>query len=149
MPECHRCEVAIEIANGVYRGTPFKETPCARCKLSTEPKHNGRSHVSRDSSGAVEAEESMQVDATMNGDGRPPDERLEQFADFLRQLIRLPPIARDILVFRLAYPDRPLREIAVQHHITVQAAHSRLKRTLAQWPELQAVVRMRTYKGGF
>ena len=135
MPECHSCPHSTDPK---LRDKPWAETPCATCRLSDEPSHKGETSVSRDSSDAVMAEEILQV-------AEPEREQVNILADFIRQFMTLPSTTRDIAAFRFIYPDRPLSEIAKRYSITVQAAHSRLKRALEKCPVLDTVISMRTY----
>jgi len=123
-------------------GLPWEETPCSTCKLSDDPSHKGKSHVSRDWSEAVEAEEAMQPQemALM-------DSRIEKLAGFIDQFMSLPAITRDIVAFRFSQPDKPLNVVASRHKITVQAVHSRLKKALKRFPVLGEVIQMRTTGG--
>ena len=144
MSECHKCRVARDIEAGRYRNVDFVDTPCAQCRLSGELTHKGRSHVSRDSSDAVSATEAIEADR--RDEYEQLDGRLEAFAGFLNQFMALPPVTRDIVARRFTHPNRPLNQVARQYGITVQAAHSRLKRALDRWPVLRTVIEMRTYR---
>ena len=139
MPNCHACLTHKEIVKGVYRHTPFNEIPCARCTLADDPSHKGRSHVSRDASDAVVVDESTQEMPI-----RDIDPQLEKLADFVMQFMALPSVTRDVVAFRFVHPDKPLKDVAAQHNITMQAAHSRLKRALERFPVLSEVITMRT-----
>lgn len=135
MPECHSCQYNQDPS---LKGLPWDKTPCSTCELADDPSHKGKSHVSRDASGAVEAEESLQVE-----DVALMDARIEKLAQFIGHFMGLPAITRDIVAFRFTNPDRPLREVASRYKITTQAAHSRLKKALHRFPVLREVITMK------
>lgn len=143
MPKCYNCPEQANVLTGKYKRLPFKRTPCAKCTLSDEPTHKGRSHVSRDSSDAVAAEEALHALATQPVHDPEDDARMAKLAGFIEAFMSLPMITRDIVAFKLIHPDQPLRTVAAQYLITVQAAHSRLKRALSQSPVLHRVIHMR------
>lgn len=136
MPECHNCK---HFQDPRLIGLPWKNTPCSTCRLADDPSHKGQSHVSRDSSDAVAAEEAMQP----YPDADRTDYRIERLAGFLKQFMTLPACTRDIVAHRFVYPDRPLSDIARRYGITVQATHSRLKKALDRFPVLREVITMR------
>lgn len=151
MSECHNCPVSSDIRAGKYKGVPWEQTPCADCKLSDEPKHKGKSHVYLESSGAVDNDESLRAHREKKSE-QLKRERFDLlypvFQDGLRLLLQLAcdaPESFRIIAFRIVYSTEPLKTVATQLGITVQAAHSRLRRVLAKWPELQRVVPMQTY----
>ena len=117
----------------------FELTPCATCTLS-DSNHKGKSHVSHDSSEAVAAEVSMTEPFAEAGTN---DVRLDLMADFLRQMLSLPAITRDIVATKMVSPEKPLSCLAELHNISVQAVHNRLKRALVRFPVLKQVIKMR------
>lgn len=140
MPECHNCPAYL---NPQYRKMPFEKTPCAKCRLSDEPRHAGKSHVSRDSSDAVEADESIRSLA-VTGDVH--DSLTDAFLMWITEFMRLPPLTRDLVAKRLLFPQVPMRVMARKHGITVQAAHSRIRRALDHAPALKSVLIMQEYR---
>jgi hypothetical protein len=145
MPKCYNCPEHENVVAGKYKRLPWKRTPCAKCTLSDEPTHKGRSHVSRDSSDAVAAEEALHAIVQPE---QMDDARIEKLTGFINAFMSLSTPTRDIVAFKLVHPDKPLRAIAVQCTITVQAAHSRLRRALSDLPVLARVIRMRRNKKG-
>jgi hypothetical protein len=146
MSECHTCPHSVRIQRGDYKGIPFNRTPCATCSLSDAPSHKGRSHVSRDSSEAVDVIESM---AAYEKAGEASDSaRIADLVEFVARFMGLDALTRDLVAIRFVSPDKPIRDIAKQYCITTQAAHSRIKRALATYPVLRKVIHMRTLAKG-
>jgi hypothetical protein len=143
MPECHKCPHAPAVAAGKFAGVRWDKVPCATCKLTDEPNHKGRSHVSRDSSGAVDAEESRAVPAEYSGSDSFRRCDLEAGLRVLLTILDDAPETGRIILFRISHPMKPLKVIAGELGISVQAAHSRLRRACRKWPELSAVVAYR------
>lgn len=150
MSECHKCQVSMEIANGVYRGTPWEKMPCAKCKLSDEPNHRGCSHVSRDAE--TDAVENIEIRQALehSDEGFSGQEyfRRDALRHGLRQLLHLfqeNAQTAEIVLFRICNPTKKLKIIADRQGITVQAVHSRLKRAREKWPELAAIIPMRSW----
>ena len=134
MPECHECP---EYLNPKWRHVPFDETPCSKCKPSSGSRNHGRSHVQ------------LQEDWEVHQNAK--HVFLEQFSVFqdglrvLLTLIRENPKTAKIIMFRICYPDKPLKIIAEELNISTQAAHSRLKSVRKEWPELAKVIPMKTW----
>jgi hypothetical protein len=129
MGVCSKCEVAVRIANGELKDTPWDKTPCARCALK------------EDSTGTMEFDE-----------GRPPVEEGYKFgkpevadpllpasvlADALRLFLALPRDALDVI--HLRYGGLPYREIAEKLGVGVAAVEIRHKRVIKSIPVLKAL----------
>ena len=37
--QCHRCRHNADVQGGRFKGVPFEETPCARCRLRHDSSH--------------------------------------------------------------------------------------------------------------
>lgn len=124
MPECHTCR------HRPKPGTDWRRSACRRCTLPDTPSHKCRTHVD------IDGHENRDVESLILPEADP---RRQDHADGRRPLrpallkvtaalLAMPPVAREILLFRVARPDAPLREIAARLSITVQAAHDALHR---------------------
>lgn len=143
MPECHTCPHYLDPR---LQSVPWEKTPCSRCTLSSEPRHSGRIHVSRDSSSAVEAEEAFRLHGEACARSTAESFTRAELEDGLRRLLQLlddSPATARIVLFRLCHPTSPLKEIAATLGITTQAVHARLKRIRDRWPELKLIIPMR------
>ncbi len=144
MRGCHSCEHAGAIAAGVYRDTPWEQTPCAECRAGCSS-----------SVGAMCFDEDRSPeDWTDGGDGDDRgDDRGETAADALpvsvmnevvHGLLSLPPELRDTVCLR--FQGVKYREIAALHGVTVSGAEKRHRRALACWPVLRALFAVKAAK---
>ena len=140
MPECHSCPVAIDIANGAYRGIPFEQTPCAKCLLA-EPSNHGRSHISMQAGGDQTLGE---VEAALSAKTSDPEYSISALAEAtkatLSEFIRMDSKSRDIACWRLLHPAQPLRDYATEHGISIQAVHYRIRLTRRKYPLMRQVL---------
>lgn len=158
--ECHRCPYALEVAAGHYAHTPFKKTPCARCKLTESP---GRVKMYDENSGEAELqdvvvrEEAMVMPTVY--DEEHTEERQVPWSYVLAIaafLMRLPPPLRDIICGRMT--GLTYVEIARQQNSTLAAVELRLRRAMNEYPFLatlfpekvknQGVAKGGNWKGG-
>lgn len=153
MPECHSCPTAVEIANGDHITTNWEELPCRECVLSENAKNKHSTHISLQAGDYARNEMGLKMAA---------DQEAGEFAgavffarqdlqDGLRQLLDLlteNPKSATVVLFRICFPERPLREVAEKMGISVQAAHSRLKKVRQGWPDLARVIPMKSWEWG-
>jgi len=148
--ECHKCPVGDAIAAGIYRRTPWDKVPCSKCHPKSGS-HHGRSHVAIFSS-ANPGEAELDVDRVFDFNGDPAvvhdpaaDPVVEGMAFLAKQILALSPRTREIVLDRLAYPDRPLRIVAERIGISTSSAHNRLKKARRNWPALAYAIAMKSW----
>ena len=133
--ECHKCQWAARIKEWEHDGTPFEETPCARCTLNEvsagtlayDEGRRGSEEADRGLTPADEAEAAEEPDA---GDVLP----VSVMADAVRLLLSLPKDALEVI--RLRFGGLPYAEIARLMGKSVDAVEKRHERVLEKNPVL-------------
>ena len=129
--QCHKCPHFDFIERGEYDSKPWKETPCAQCKLGEDTFYS----VPFDEEDPPETisslgSSSVSVPSVVNI----PSDVMGQF---IQGLLVLEPILRDIVAWR--YQGLPYKEIARRQGTSTQLAEMRHKRALRDWPALEAL----------
>ena len=131
--QCHKCPHLESIQRGDYISKPWKETPCARCKLGEDtfysipfdeehPPEFGGMASSPSISSSTSAPSVVNIPSDI-------------MAQFVQGLLVLDPILRDIVAWR--YQGVPYKEIAKRQGTSTQLAEMRHKRALRDWPALE------------
>lgn len=172
--ECHKCPVAEEIAEGLHKNTSYEDSPCATCirgRKDAPLSNKGRSHVSFSDTISV----SLGDDTALRGNARyrasrgltvlpdsldifdPAsfDQEREHENDLtdvvagvsylLKAILSLDPITREIVMDRIAYPERPLSVVGERMKLGRSAVHERLKKAREQWPALCWSIGMKSW----
>lgn len=132
---CHSCPHSEAVLRGEYNSVPWKEIPCASCKLGEDTFYSipfdeekppvpapGFESLSPDNPEQI-TDNQMMPAATL--------------AQFIQGLLSLPPELRDIVAWR--YQKVPYKEIARRQGTSTQLAEMRHKRALREWPALQSL----------
>ncbi|VGO17573.1 hypothetical protein PDESU_06171 [Pontiella desulfatans] len=139
---CHKCPHLDSIQRGDYASTPWKDTPCAKCKLGEDTFYS----VPFDEENPPELGGTTSMSSYSVAGGRDPgsvarcslpDDVLlpaSTFATCLKGLLSLDPELREIVAMR--FLGLSYREIAERQGISVQLAEMRHKRALRDWPAL-------------
>jgi hypothetical protein len=153
--KCHKCPHLDSIQRGDYVSKPWKDTPCAQCKLVEDTFYSvpfdeeepGRtagfqpalSDFSERTAGVPPAPSSARCSL-------PSEEMLPAavFSSAIQGLLSLDPILRDIVAWR--YQGLPYKEIEARQGTSVQLAEMRHKRALRDWPELEALFPLKVAK---
>lgn len=133
--ECHKCQWAVRIKEWEHDGTPFAETPCARCTLNevsagTLAYDEGRRGSEEADCGLTPADEAEAAEEPDAGDVLP----VSVMADAVRLLLSLPKDALEVI--RLRYGGLPYAEIARLMGKSVDAVEKRHERVLEKNPVL-------------
>ena len=145
--QCHKCPHIESLNRGDYISKPWKETPCAKCKLGEDTfysvpfdEEDPAVDGGRDPSPAM----SSYSVAGGRDPGSPssdscslsPEALLPAslFASCLQGLLTLDPELRDIVIWR--FHGVPYKEIAKRQGTSTQLAEMRHKRALRDWPAL-------------
>ncbi len=124
--QCHRCRHNADVQGGRFKGVPFEETPCARCRLRHDSSHvlPFKPEVVAGEMGTVRQDE----------DGKYP---AWVMAECVRGLLGLTPEMRDAVCWRGA--GFTLAEIATKQGVSVTLVDKRLRRAGEQWPAVKAL----------
>lgn len=127
--QCHKCPHFESVNRGDYSSKPWKETPCAKCKLGEDTFYSSPF----DEENPPEAMSALGSSSTSTPSvvNIPSD----VMAQFIQGILTLEPILRDIVAWR--YQGLPYKEIARRQGTSVQLAEMRHKRALRDWPALQ------------
>ena len=151
--DCHKCPTAVEINQGKYLKTPFKNTPCHKCRLAKGSNHHGQTHVAVFSSpepGQADLIEEVapsiffDEDVDIATQATAADSIMDSLIYLAKELLRLPPKTREIVLDRLAYPEQPLSVTAKRVGICLSWAHTCLQRAREDWPALAYAIDMKT-----
>ncbi|MDF7824107.1 sigma factor-like helix-turn-helix DNA-binding protein [Pontiellaceae bacterium B12227] len=144
--QCHKCPHYESIQRGDYTSKPWKETPCAKCKLGEDTFFSvpfDEENPDR-AAGFQPALSSFSVAGGRDPGSAArcslPDDTLlpaSTFATCLQGLLTLDPELREIVALR--FLGWSYREIAEQQGTSIQLAEMRHKRALRDWPALQAL----------
>ena len=133
---CTKCEWSERVRAGAFKGRPWEETPCARCRLR------------EDSTGTLEYdEERLPIEEGYQGgtlNGEDPLLPASVLADALRLFLALPRDALDVL--HLRYGGMPYREIAAKLGVGAAAVEVRHKRMIENIPALRELFPAKTRK---
>ena len=136
--QCHKCPHHESIQRGDYISRPWKESPCAKCKLGEDTFYSvpfDEEHPPESIAGVPPAQShghpSMPSLSTVVN--IPSD----VMAQFIQGILFLDPILRDIVAWR--YQGLTYKEIARQQGTSTQLAEMRHKRALRDWPALQSL----------
>jgi DNA-directed RNA polymerase specialized sigma24 family protein len=135
---CHSCTHSDAIQRGDYDSMPWKELPCATCKLAEDTFHSIPFDESRPPSCAVGIPSAL---VKPSGSVWLPADVL---SDFVNRLLSLPLELRDVVSLR--FQGLPYKEIALRQGTTIQCAEMRHKRAMKIWPELEALFPYKTAK---
>ena len=124
--QCHRCPHYDSIERGDYVSKPWKETPCAKCKLGEDTFYS----VPFDEENPPESSTSVSLAQASSVVDIPSD----VMAQFIQGILSLDPILRDIVAWR--YQGLPYKEIARRQGTSTQLAEMRHKRAIRDWPAL-------------
>ena len=136
--ECHKCQWAGRIKEWEHDGTPFEQTPCARCTLNevsagTLTYDEGRRESEEADRGLTPADEAEAAEELDCGDVLP----LSVMADAVRLLLSLPKDALEVV--RLRYGGMPYAKIARLMGKSVDAVEKRHLREIEKHPALGAL----------
>ena len=131
--QCHRCRHNADVQGGRFKGVPFEETPCARCRL----RHDS-SHVLPFKPEVVAGEMGT---ARQDEDGKYP---AWVMAECVTGLLGLTPEMRDAVCWRGA--GCTLAEIATRQGVSVTLVDKRLRRAGEQWPAVKALFARRAVR---
>ena len=132
--ECHRCKHSEEIAAGKYANTPFRKTPCAKCKLEETSRRTREFDLWRvDASvGPEDVAASEFLTEKENGDLMP----VSVLSVLAEAMLALPGELRDVVCSRLA--GMSYKEIAKVQGTAVTTAEMRHQRAMRLSPCLWA-----------
>ncbi len=119
-------------------GEKYEDTKCATCRLASgkdNPNNHGMSHIGIDTLVQREGDREYAVYEPQHDGGIDPD-----LVHTLKMLARMDVTTRNIVCWRMAHPTSPLRIVAKECGITVQAASTRLKNACRMWPMLKAAI---------
>ena len=139
---CHKCPHHESIQRGDYASKPWKDTPCAQCKLGEDtfysvPFDEADPAVAedRDPGSAISSFTSGASNLNPQTSTRLLPE--DTIATCIQGLLVLEPALRDIVAWR--YQGVPYKEIGKRQGIFTQLAEMRHKRALRDWPALEAL----------
>ena len=141
--QCHECPTTLEIQSGKWRNTPFEATPCAACQQPRPDNHKGRCHVQFQD--AIHSPKVFDFVEKLD-DGSTDQPLLARLSHLAKQILTLSPRTREIVLDRLAYPNRPIRIVAERIGIKPATAHERLKAAREEWPALARAIPMKSWK---
>ena len=125
---CHKCPHIDSIERGEYDTKPWKETPCAQCKLGEDTFYSVPfDEENPPDSLACLGSSSSSVPSVV-------DIPSDVMAQFVQGILTLDPVLRDIVAWR--FQGVPYKEIARRQGTSVQLAEMRHKRALRDWPAL-------------
>ena len=141
--QCHKCPHIESIQRGDFSSKPWKETPCAQCKLGEDTFYS----VPFDEEHPPESSASVSLAASSYSESvartsalcpsSPEMMPVEIISSVIQGLLSLDPALRDIVAWR--YQGLPYKEIAQRQGTSTQLAEMRHKRALRDWPALQAL----------
>jgi len=142
--ECHRCKHRQNIDAGKYAKTPFRRTPCARCKLRecslrTMPVDPDRPPYVPGAEGVkFHVDVPFPEEAEESRDLMPVDVMRELAA----RLLALPPKLRNVVCWRISGLTYP--QIARKQRITTAGVEARHRRAMRMFPELRQLFILKT-----
>ena len=123
---CHTCPHYEDVMSGVYRTNPWRESPCAKCKLHENTYYT----VSLD-------EEHPPAEAIDVADGDPSLLPSDVLSQFVTGLMNLPPEQRDVVSLR--YQGLQYKDIAARQGVTIQCVEKRHRLAMRDWPVLESL----------
>jgi len=142
--ECHRCKHRQNIDGGKYAKTPFRRTPCARCKLRecslrTMPVDPDRPPYVPGAEGVkFHVDVPFPEEAEESRDLMPVDVMRELAA----RLLALPPKLRNVVCWRISGLTYP--QIACKQRVTTAGVEARHRRAMRMFPELRQLFILKT-----
>lgn len=144
--KCHVCPHDADRQAGKFTGKPWSKTPCSACVAdgdSGEVSHKGHSHVSLDGDSGPCREVVVQVMKLSQEPTERDEHPLEEFMQFILELARLDPKARDVTLLRLLHDvgDQKweYKAIAKRHGMSTQSAEQMHRHAIQDSPILQRV----------
>ena len=141
--KCHKCSQIDAIKCGEYDHMPWKEIPCAQCKLGEDTfysvpfdEEHPPENIASDYTGNGQ---SLSVLSSC-GSRHPALSFLlpvETLVLFVQGWLSLDSVLRDIVAWR--YQGVPYKEIARRQGTSIQLAEMRHKRALRDWPALESL----------
>ncbi|VGO19142.1 sigma factor-like helix-turn-helix DNA-binding protein [Pontiella sulfatireligans] len=145
---CHKCPHYDSIQRGDYASKPWKDTPCAKCKMGEDTFYSvpfdeeqpvvaggGDPGPAMSAYTVAEGRDPGSADrCSLPGDTMLPASTL---ATCLQGLLTLDPELREIVALR--FLGLSYREIAERQGTSVQLAEMRHKRALRDWPALESL----------
>lgn len=163
-PACRSCRTRKDIDAGKLIGIPFEDTPCARCLewYRHDPTSNhGRTHVQIDADESSLHDENTVAGRDLAGPGEHPifadqdpdepnvnfrtDPSIAAMSYLAKAILGLSPTTREVVLDRLAYPERPIVRIAERLKMPSSTIHDHLKRARKSWPALAYAVPMASW----
>ena len=134
--QCHKCPHIDSIKRGDYISKPWKDTPCAKCKLGEDTFYS----VPFDELNPPESTAGFQPAQSHGHPSMPSLSTVvnipsDVMAQFIQGILSLDPILRDIVAWR--YQGISYKEIARRQETSTQLAEMRHKRALRDWPALE------------
>jgi len=144
-------------------GIPFHQTPCADCRHYYEHdplSHHGRTHVEFDPNRHDTAAEASDTEETGDPDDHHPvfspqdpakphrnhlTPSVAAMSFIAKALVSLPRVTREVVLDRLAYPERPIVETADRLGVARSTVHDHLKRAREDWPALAYAIPMKSW----
>ena len=142
--ECHRCKHRQSIDGRKYAKTPFRRTPCARCKLRecslrTMPVDPDRPPYVPGAEGVkFHVDVPFPEEAEESRDLMPVDVMRELAA----RLLALPPELRNVVCWRISGLTYP--QIACKQRVTTAGVEARHRRAMRMFPELRQLFILKT-----
>ena len=135
--ECHRCQHSAAVASGVWKRTPFENTPCGSCRLVESSAGTLQFEVWRadaagsDGGGATEVASEIPAWAS---------------TEFVTQLVEMDPVVRDIVCWRLA--GMSCVEVGAALGMSGNAVEKRLRVFAKRFPLFAGAVGPRVFRKG-
>ena len=140
---CHKCPHHESIQRGDYSSKPWKDTPCAKCKLGEDTFYSVPFDEEQPIAVAGIGDPGSAISSYTSGAStlkpQTPNRLLPEdtIATIIQGLLTLDPILRDIVAWR--YQGIPYKEIGRRQGTSTQLAEMRHKRALRDWPALKAL----------
>ncbi len=131
--QCHKCRHSAAVQAGQFKGVPFADTPCARCRLRHNSKHvmAFRPEVVAGEMGTAQKDEDKQFPAWV-------------MTECVTGLLGLTPAMRDAVCWLGA--GCTLAEIATRQGVSVALVDKRLRRAVEYWPAVGALFARRAVR---
>jgi len=158
-PACRTCPTQKKINQGELIGISFHDTPCANCKhfYEHDPLSNhGRIHVefdpNRHDTAVLPTDPELESDHPIfePQDPKAPHRNhlkpsIAAMSYLMKAMVSLPSLTREVVLDRLAYPERPMVETAARLGVARSTVHDHLKRARANWPALAWAIPMKSW----
>lgn len=151
-PACGNCPTKKRIDRGELIGLPFEDTPCATClhHYRHDPvSHHGRTHVGDHALDDVSEEDVHPIFDRPDPD-KPHTNRndpsIAAMSYVFKAILALDRLSRDIVLDRIAYPDKPIVRTASKVRKPVSTVHDRIKKARQAWPALAYAIPMKSWE---